>query len=182
MIARYYILLLLVALVAEGCGENPSPIDFSIDAGQDGSSDGENDSDDDDDNNDNDDDNDDSGGDSDSDADSDSDTDVDSDSDADSDSDTDTDTDTDSDTDEMTECEIEALNNEAMVCCPYPLPTDCEEPTWDFSPMESPDFYGCCTGDLSEAIFCYDGFQQKDCGEGVCGLTGSYGQEFLDCI
>ncbi len=103
--------------------------------------------------------------DSDSDADSDSDTDADADTDSDTDTDTDTDTDSDSDTDTDTDtdtlpptpCELAAQLEPDLVCCPAPPPSGCSAADWSFSPVSSnPDYYGCCTEDLSQMVMCSD--------------------------
>ena len=128
-------------------------------------------------------------GDSDSDSDSDSDNDSDSDSDGDTDTDADTDTDVDTDTDTdtsppLTDCEVEALTNPDMICCPDVLPGDCNPTSWSWSSEDQ--WYGCCTGDLGTAVYCGEDqgvyYEEADCdGEGdVCGYVAS--EDWLDCI
>ncbi len=154
-------ILMLCVAFALGCSDN-APV-FNT-GGTDSDSDSDSDSD----------------GDTDSDTDSDTDTDTDSDTDSDSDTDTDTDTDT---GDPLTDCEVEALTNSNMICCPVMLPGDCNPMSWNWSSEDQ--WYGCCTGDLGTAVYCGEDqgspyYEEQDCGADVCGYDAAHG--WLDCI
>jgi agmatine/peptidylarginine deiminase len=78
--------------------------------------------------------------------------------------------------DEATKCDALAAMVPGLVCCPDPAPADCEDASWNWSPEDS--FYGCCTGDLTETIYCYNGYVRQDC-SGWCQYLPD--DDYVDC-
>jgi len=78
---------------------------------------------------------------------------------------------------EATPCDAVAALVPGMVCCPDAPPTDCDASSWDWSTEDS--FYGCCTTDLIETLWC-DGatLNQYGC-DGYCQFIP--GGPYVDC-
>jgi agmatine deiminase len=78
---------------------------------------------------------------------------------------------------DATDCEVAALIEPGVVCCPDAPPADCAAGSWSWSPEDS--YYGCCTADLKNMIYC-DGatYNDWDC-TGTCGFITD--GPFVDC-
>jgi agmatine/peptidylarginine deiminase len=78
--------------------------------------------------------------------------------------------------DATTPCELVALSDPGLVCCPEGMAQDCDADTWSFTPHDS--YYGCCTPDMTVSIWCEGGeFVSVECA-GTCGyVSGGY----IDC-
>jgi len=147
--ARAIRTVLTLLLLAAGCGSETPDID--VDAGG-------------------------TDGDSDTDVDADSDTDSDADTDGDTDGDSDSDTDSDTDT-QLSDCEMSAVIEPEVECCPDPPPAGCDESDWAFLTPPHDSYFGCCTQDLGVAYWCQNG----DLHESACDQTCTYTGVYMDC-
>jgi len=76
-----------------------------------------------------------------------------------------------------TPCELLAATKPGVVCCPDPPPGDCDDGSWDWSNHDS--YYGCCTQDLVNVVWCGDGqLADYSCEPDICTLIGS---SYMDC-
>jgi len=75
-------------------------------------------------------------------------------------------------------CALVAATDPGVICCPEGMAQDCNASTWEFSPEDS--FYGCCTPDMTAAVWCEStDFVVETC-PGVCGYLAGDGYILCD--
>jgi hypothetical protein len=78
--------------------------------------------------------------------------------------------------DATTPCELVALTDPGLICCPEGMAQDCSAGTWSFSPQDS--YYGCCTQDMIFSVWCEETeFVSVECA-GTCGYVSA---GYIDC-